>query len=221
MTFTHFTQVRFDEVPDSVLDYVEELLDREGEWSNDKDDHPTKWGVIQSTADAANYRGRLFDLSKSDAAKIWIYLWYYKQNFHFIAQHSVAICNQVWDTSGPAGWHIGVIHIQRALNHYNGPVRNGQRPYGVDLETDGKLGPKTANMLAAFFEHRGLQGEETLFFNINAQQEVHYMQVTQRNRGKSRFAWGWSRRRTLADVKALFTGRIKLSLSRRKRELAA
>ena len=221
MNYTHFTQVRFDEVPDSVLDYVEELLDREGEWSNDKDDHPTKWGVIQSTADAANYRGRLFDLSKSDAAKIWIYLWYYKQNFHFIAQHSVAICNQVWDTSGPAGWTVGVKHLQRALNHYNGPEHHGQRPYGVDLETDGRLGPKTANMLAAFFEHRGLQGEETLFFNINAQQEVHYMQVTQRNKGKRRFSWGWSRRRTVSDVRALFTGRVTLQLSRRKRELAA
>ena len=76
-------------------------------------------------------------------------------------------------------------------------------------------------MLAAFFEHRGLQGEETLFFNINAQQEVHYMQVTQRNKGKRRFSWGWSRRRTVADVRALFTGRINLQLSRRKRELAA
>lgn len=219
--YTHYSQVRFDQVPDSVLDYIEEILDREGEWSDDKDDHPTKWGVIQSTADAARYEGLLEDLSKADAARIWIYLWYYKQNFHYLAQHSIAICNQVWDTSGPAGWRIGVKHVQRALNHYNGPPRQGLRPYGVDLEVDGKLGPATSNMLAAFLEHRGLEGEETLFFNINAQQEVHYMLTTQRNKGKRRFSWGWSRRRTVADVRALFTGRANLTLSRKKRELMA
>ena len=221
MNYNHFSQVNFEDVPDSVLDYVEVLLDREGPYSNDKDDHLTVWGVIQSTADRAGFKRPLTELTKSEAAQIWIYLWYFRQNFHYIAQHSLAICNQVWDTSGPAGWPIGIRHLQRGLNHYNGPVRAGRRPYGVDLAVDGKLGPATANMLAAFLEHRGEEGEEVLFCNINAQQEVHYMLTTQRNPGKRRFSFGWSRGRVVADLRALFTGRIQLHKSRRQRDLMA
>ena len=221
VNYNHFTQVRFDEVPDAVLDYVEVLLDREGPYSNDEDDHETVWGIIQATADRAGFKRPLTTLSKSEAAKIWIYLWYYKQNFHYIAQHSLAICNQVWDTSGPAGWPIGIKHLQRGLNHYNGPERGGLLPYGVDLKDDGKLGPKTANMLGAFLEHRGEEGEEVLFCNINAQQEVHYMQTTARNIGKRRFSFGWSKGRVVADLRALFTGKVLLFQSRRKRNLVA
>ena len=80
--YTHYSQVRFADVPKFVLVQVQTMLDREGEWSDDKDDHPTKYGIRQQTADIAGYRGNLRDLTITDAAKIWILHWYYLSLIH-------------------------------------------------------------------------------------------------------------------------------------------
>ena len=218
-----FRRVVFAEVPQFVRVSVDRLLEREGPYSNDRDDHKTVWGIRQATADMVGWPGRLEDIERDDAARIWIYHWFYEPRFDLVARHSVAVCNQIMDTAGPAGRSIGVKHLQRALNHFNGPPsdRTGKLPYGPDLEDDGKIGPKTADMLREFLKHRGKQGERVLFVNINSQQEVHFMATTKANPGKRRFSWGWSLKRVFADLRRLFNGETPIDNIPEQEDLAA
>lgn len=201
-----YRDVDLTKLPYFLLASINDLLRKEGKWSDDKDDYPTAYGIRQATADFAGYKGKLRDLTRIDASKIWAYHWHYEPRFDLIARVSIAICNQVTDTSGPAGRVMGVKHLQRAMNHFNGP----DYPYGLDLKVDGFMGVKTALMLDAFLGDRGIEGERILFCNINSQQECHFMHVTKRNVAKRRFSYGWSRGRVFEDLKRLFEGKTSI-----------
>ena len=57
-----YTDVVLDELPDFAHNYLIEMVDDEGEWSNDDNDWPTKWGIRQLIATKYGYTGPLREL---------------------------------------------------------------------------------------------------------------------------------------------------------------
>ena len=197
-----YSDVVLEELPGFFLVMLEDILEKEGEWSNDENDHPTKWGIIQATADDVGYTGRLEDLSRHEAKQCWAIHSWFTPRYDLIAAHSVLICREVVDTSGPAGRSTSTKHFQRLLNALNDPVDTGYR-YGPDLKVDGLLGVKSMVRLSDFLSHRGRDGERLFAVAINCMQLSHFVLTSENKTGKRDFSYGWWDKRVFNDLSAI------------------
>lgn len=204
-----FKNVDIDEVPQFFKDRITQILLREGEWSDDVNDEPTKWGIIQGTADEFEYPGKLEDISEHDAAKLWCCHSWFKPRYDLICDVSEMVASTVIDTSGPAGTSVSSKHLQRALNAMNDPIDDLTKKYryGDDIAEDGLIGMRTASRLRAYLDHRGEEGEKVLSCLLNCFQAYHYYLVTVKNPGKRDFMYGWNRERVWKDMIALTMGK--------------
>jgi len=198
-----YSDVDLDKLPSFAYEELVRILDREGEWSNDKHDHPTKWGIIQATADACGITKPLHEITYTEALQCWALGWWFNSRYDMVAQVSELICSQIIDTSGPAGVSQGTKHMQNMLNQLNDPVDAGGNRYGVDLEEDGLIGGKTVSRLQAYISHRGQEGIFIFAMIMNAYQASHYRFTAERNEGKRDFIFGWWRERVFRDMVAI------------------
>ena len=201
-----YSDIQLEKLPHFIDSELENILTKEGEWSDDENDHPTKWGIIQATANACGYEGDLKDLSKHDAKRCWAIHSWYGPRYDLIYQVSPEVCKHVMDTSGPAGVSLANKHLQRLLNVLNDPVgpNPGEFRYGPDLTADGLIGAKTAERLKAYLDHRGKEGESVFIVAINAMQLSHYVLVAEKNSGKRDFSYGWWKNRVFNDLNQVF-----------------
>ena len=199
-----YSDVNLKKLPLFFQEELENILDKEGEWSNDKYDHPTKWGIIQSTANMVGWKGNIEDIGKNDARKMWAIHSWYMPRYDIIAQVSQLVCKHTIDTSGPAGMSQANRHLQRLLNAMNDPVDSGGYRYGEDLDVDGLIGNKTAERLSAYLEHRKTNGEVILAMAINAVQLAHMLLTSEKNPGKRDFSYGWWDKRVHEDLVELY-----------------
>lgn len=202
-----YSDVNLDKIPFFFQQILEDILHKEGEWSNDKYDHPTKWGIIQSTADMTGWRGKIEDIGREDAKKMWAIHSWYMPRYDVIAQVSPLICKHVIDTSGPAGMSQANRHLQRLLNCMNDPVDGGGFRYGEDLDVDGLIGAKTASRIAAYLGHRGTEGEFIMAAAVNAMQLSHFVLTAEKNEGKRDFSYGWWKNRVSNDLAEIYERR--------------
>ena len=128
-----YSDVVLAELPTFFLNILEEILEKEGEWSDDKNDHLTKWGIIEATAKSCGWYRPVAEIDRDTAAKMWAIHSWYRPRYDLIAAHSLLITWAVIDSSGPAGTPASNKHFQRLLNSLNDPVEEGYR-YGVDLQ---------------------------------------------------------------------------------------
>lgn len=204
-----YTDVVLQELPQFFLEWIEKNFEEEGEWSDDKNDHPTKHGIRQMVADLCGWKGNLRDMSKEDAAKCWaLHSWYWPR-YDLLAQQSLLIAKHIMDTSGPAGTNQATKHIQTMLNNMNDPVDNQGFRYGADLKVDGLMGYKTSVRMENFLEHRKVPGECLLAFAVNAFQLRHFSMTADRNIGKRDFTFGWWMERCFKDCPEIFDYYLK------------
>lgn len=194
----------FKELPVYARSAINEILDREGgNFVDHPNDWPTKWGIRQLSADRAGYTGRIEDIDRDTAARIWASLFWFGPNIHRIAEVSPLIAQTVLDTSGPAGLPTGITHLQKALTAHNA-ILGGKRIYGDDLVIDGLIGDKTIRMLETYLSHRERDnGERKLAALLNSLQAAHFVDVALRLPKKRSFTYGWNSQRVFVDLIAL------------------
>jgi len=187
------------QLPPYAQNIIEEILKREGgEYTDHPDDWPTKWGIRKLSADRASYEGPIQLLTRDDAAKIWVSLFWFGPNLHKLGEISHLIAETVIDTGGPAGIRVGVRHLQKALTSFNMLNKAGYRIYGDDLTFDGLIGQKTIDQLKLYFSHR--REENILASRLNCLQDAHYVEVALAKPEKRSFSFGWSSKRVFADL---------------------
>ena len=195
-----YTDVVLEELPDFFKTELVHILEKEGEWSDDENDHPTKYGIRELVAKQCGWHGDIRNMSKEDASRCWaLHSWYWPR-YDLIAQQSYLIAKQVLDTSGPAGTSQATRHLQTMLNDVNDPVSSGGNRYGVDLEVDGLIGWNTSQRLGKYLDHRGVEGEGVMALAANAFQLKHMSLTAAKNPGKRDFIYGWWHRRVYEDT---------------------
>lgn len=198
-----YSDVHLNDLPDFAFKFLEEMIKDEGEWSDDENDWPTKWGIRQLIADKYGYIGRLKDLSYNDAFRMWALHSWYEPRYDLIAQQSYLCAKHIMDTSGPAGDRQATRHLQELLNGFNDPHKEASR-YGSDLKVDGLIGLNTSERLRQYLDHRGVIGDGVLAVAINAFQLNHFRATANKNIGKRDFIFGWYHRRVYEDLLEIF-----------------
>lgn len=172
----------------SITKIIEGVLDREKGYVNNPKDAggETNWGITIATARRNGYTGPMRDLSRDQAAKIYLNEYVIEPGFMRIAAINMAIAEELVDsgvncgTSRPGPW------LQRTLN-----LLNREAKLFPDLVVDGVLGPATQAALMYTLRHRGADGEKVLLRCLNNLQGVYYMEITERRAANEEFFFGW------------------------------
>lgn len=180
-------------------------------YSEHKHDYPTKWGIRQEDLDSCECETPLPKLTRSEAYTIWYWKYWIKPNFNLLAEHSMLIAEEVFDTGVLAGPTRAVKMLQRQLNAFNYQVPDEYRlRYGVDLIVDGLCGPATARRLKAYLDHRNadpslkMSAESILLIALNCLQHAFHVDISDGDSGRDlerrSFNFGWLVNRVVNDL---------------------
>jgi len=150
----------------------------------------TKYGITESTAKMAGYKGEMADLSKDDAFNIYVNLYWNPLKLDAIGVYSWKIAEEIADTGVNTGLRFAGRTLQRCLNAFNNK--------GVlypDLVSDGFIGDKTVGALRVYLNHREKDGEEVLMKAYNCLQGSFYIELSERREKDETFVYGWIRNR--------------------------
>jgi lysozyme family protein len=177
---------------DDVMDVdnlVDALIDREGGFVNNPADKggPTCFGITQEVARAQGYGGPMQLLPRSEAANIYLRLYWLRPRLDEVARRSRDLAAELFDTGVNMGPAVAVTFLQRALTALN----RGGKDY-ADLTPDGRIGPTTLAALDAFLAVRGQSSGETVLLRaLEALQGERYLRLAERRPGNEAFLYGW------------------------------
>lgn len=172
----------------SVDQMIEELIGREGRYTNDPHDAggETMWGITATVARANGYTGPMRDMPRATAAAIYRAEYFTRPGFDKVYSLSQRIAEEMFDTGVNMGVSIPGPWLQRILNAMN----QGGKDY-PDLTVDGALGPTTIAALRAFLNKRGDDGERVMLRALNCLQGARYLDITEKRGANEAFAFGW------------------------------
>lgn len=172
--------------------YIDELIEREGGFTDHPADRggPTNWGITESVARAFGYLGRMEDMPRSTARRVYLERYWTQPRLDQVNEYSQLIAEEMLDTGVNMGTATAGKFLQRALN-----VLNNQGKSYPDIEVDGAVGRVTLAALRALLVNRGKDGETVLLRMLNAQQSVRYMEIAERDPTQEVFQFGWQRQR--------------------------
>lgn len=150
----------------------------------------TNHGITVAVARAHGYMGPMRDLPMSLATLIARSEYWDKLHLDSVAQWSVRIAGELFDTNLNFWGGASVKFLQRALNGL-------QEPY--DLIEDGKMGSTTLERLATFLRTRPA-GEVVMLRALNSQQCSDYLRQAALTPAKRRFLYGWILNRVQMDA---------------------
>ena len=177
-----------EDVP-GVGQLVEALIEREGGYVNHPSDKggPTCFGITEAVARAHGYRGPMQQLPRDEAAAIYKRLYWLRPRLDKVAERSLRVAAELFDTGANMGPAVAATFLQRALTALN---RNG-KDY-PDLVPDGRIGDMTLAALDAFLEMRGgRSGEKVLLRALEAFQGERYLRLAERRPANEVFLYGW------------------------------
>lgn len=166
----------------------------EGDFSDNKNDSggATRWGITEAVARAYGYLGPMSELPTFVARAIYRANYWDFLLLDDVADLSVDIAFELFDTGVNCGVVFAAKSFQRALNAFN-----HQGDDYPDLKLDGKIGPVSVSALAAFLAMRGVEGETILLRALNALQGVRYIALAERRPKDEDFIYGWFRNRVV------------------------
>ena len=172
----------------SVEKYIEDLIEREGGYTDHPNDKggPTNFGVTEQVARAFGYEGDMKSMTVDQAKWIYLSRYWLQPRFNEINTISPRIAEELFDTGVNMGTSTATKFLQRALNVLN----LGSATY-PDMEVDGALGAMTIAALKALLAKRGPAGEEVVLKMLNAQQSVRYMEIAEKSPNQEDFEFGW------------------------------
>ncbi|MEX3972265.1 glycoside hydrolase family 108 protein [Paraburkholderia caribensis] len=172
-------------IPD---DYINDVIAREGGYSNDPADKggETNFGITVATARAFGYVGTMQTMPRDTAVQIYRQRYWSQPRFDALAIVDATLAEKLLDIGVNMGPATGVRFLQRALN-----VLNQQAKTFPDVAVDGGIGPMTLTALKAFYSMRGVDGHRVLLGMVTAQQSVRYIELAEQNPTQEVFEWGW------------------------------
>lgn len=170
----------------------DEILGKEGSYVNHPDDKggPTKWGITEKVARAHGYRGDMRDLTRGQALEMLEADYWFGPRFDQVATLSPDIAAELCDTGVNMGPTVASRMLQRWLN-----VFNQQGRLYPDMDTDGRIGPRTINALRAYLQKRGKDGELVLVKALNCTQGDRYLELAEKREANESFVYGWMKER--------------------------
>jgi lysozyme family protein len=175
-------------MPDLFDTFVDQLLSREGGYTNNPADRggETAFGVTVAVARENGYAGPMVALSRDQAKAIYRAKYWAKPGLYLIANMSPKIAEELLDTGVNMGTGTAAIFLQRSLNALNGQGRDYP-----DIQVDGGIGPGTAAALRAFLTKRGLPGEAVILKALNCLQGARYVELAEGRSANESFEFGW------------------------------
>jgi len=175
-------------MPKSVEQMIDELIGREGGYSNNPADAggETMWGITVARARRAGYQGAMRDMPRATAAQIYRRENFEEPGFSLVYALSQAIGEELFDTGVNMGLSVPGPWLQRLLNALN---RAG-KTY-PDISVDGRIGPQTIGALRAYLFDRGAAGEKVLLRGLNSLQGARYLELTEQRQANEVFFYGW------------------------------
>lgn len=180
-----------------AIKYIDDLIEREGGYSDDPKDSggESKYGITKATARAYGYLGEMRDLPRETAQNIYLKRYWAEPGFHRVAKLYPALADCLLDFGVLAGQQTATRHLQRVLNVLN---RN-QADY-PDISTDGRIGTLTLGALQAFLGKRGREGANVLFGMVASQQSNYLLELAELRPKDERFQYGWQLNRALGEL---------------------
>ncbi|MBK5910136.1 hypothetical protein CCR85_01340 [Rhodothalassium salexigens] len=166
------------------------ILDREGGFVDHPADRggPTRWGITRAVARAHGFNGPMRALPRAFALDIYRALYWDPLRLDAVAAMAPTVAAELADTAVNMGPGTAARFLQIALNAFNG----GTAP---DLATDGIVGPRTLDALAAHLDARGAgrrcEAIAVLLAALNTQQGARYLDLVARDPAQKAFAFGW------------------------------
>lgn len=160
----------------------------EGRFSDDPDDRggATCWGITERVARAHGYAGDMRDLPLETARRIYREDYWDPLRLDDIAALSTLLSHELFDTSVNLPYGSAAKFLQRALN-----VLNDRGSWYADIAVDGRIGRLTLAALGDFLRHRRDAGLTVLLRALNAQQAMHYIELSEKVPSDEKFVYGW------------------------------
>lgn len=171
-----------------VSQQIEEVIDKEGGYCNDKDDlgGETCWGITVAEARKFGYTGPMITLPRELAFDIYEQKYWFAVGFDKVAEVSVPVAAELFDTGINMGVGKAGEFLQMSLNALN---RQGQ-DY-ADIDEDGAIGPGTIRALKAYLAKRGERGVDVLLKALNCLQGARYIDISRKRGQNESFVYGW------------------------------
>lgn len=167
---------------------IEVTIGKEGKYSNNKYDSggETMWGITGGTARKHGYTGKMIELPRELAVKIYKEEYFIKPGFADVFTFSPSIGAELFDSGVNCGPWNASVWLQRCLN-----ILNRQGELYSDIKVDGEIGTKTLTALSSFLKHRGNQGELVLLRMLNSLQGARYVNLAETREKDEEFIFGW------------------------------
>ncbi|HDH7761534.1 TPA: hypothetical protein PJH42_005219, partial [Escherichia coli] len=134
--------------------------------------------------------GDMRDLTRGQALEILEADYWYGPRFDQVEDLSPDIAAELCDTGVNMGPTVASRMLQRWLN-----VFNQQGKLYPDMDTDGRIGPRTINALRAYLQKRGKDGELVLVKALNCTQGDRYLELAEKREANESFVYGWMKER--------------------------
>lgn len=169
-----------------IENLIEELLKKEGGYSNEKSDRggETKYGITRFEAIKNGFNGDMRELPIDFAVDIYKKKYWIAPGFDKIANYSERLATELFDFGVNMGVWAASKTLQRSLNLFN---RGGK--LFSDIKIDGVVGHETLNALKSFLEYR--KNETVLVKAVISLRAVRYIEISEQDNSQEDFIYGW------------------------------
>lgn len=167
----------------------EHTVGLEGRYSNNPRDSggATMYGITERVARAYGYHGDMRDLPLATAKTIYRAGYWDKLRLDDVAALMPALARELFDSGVNCGISRAASWLQAALNGLN---RRGE--LYTDIAVDGAIGNITLQALRQLRKARGTKDAEIALGRLcDAQQTMHYLNITQARQKDEEFLFGW------------------------------
>jgi lysozyme family protein len=186
--------LNYSSLPQKIKDVIDKTIIVEGGYVNHPSDRgrATKGGITESVARKYGYLGDMKDLPLHLIQNIYAEDYWYTPKLHLMAERSMLIADEMFDTGVNMGTKVPIMFLQRLLNACN--IKGTVYP---DLLVDGDMGAKTLQAFDSLCKFRGFSATEKVVFNcLNSLQTVRYIEICENRPLNEDFFWGWVTNRT-------------------------
>ena len=172
----------------TILRIIEELIGREGGYSNHPSDRggATRWGITEQVARAYGYKGDMQLLPRETAISIYYKRYWTEPRLHDVHNILPQVAIEMFDTGVNMGPVIAVQFLQRSLNLLN---RRGKA--WPDIAQDGRIGPMTLDALSRYITERGTKAAPVLLKSLDGLQAARYADIAEARPANEDFYFGW------------------------------
>lgn len=170
---------------------IEELIEREGGYVNDKTDRggETMYGITIKTARQYGYTGQMRDLPYELACSIYEALYWAPLRLDDVQRISECLTEQLFDFGVNSGIASAGRCLQRALN-----VLNNRQTLYADLLEDGVIGSRSIAALTAYANHRKQTGLKVLVEAVRGQRISFCIDIAANDESQEKYSFGWLHR---------------------------